>query len=59
MDFIDVSLPQFSYPYVDAIKVTTFVNFEKDTSFLVEMLQNAVEPINNKSANIINKFSNA
>jgi hypothetical protein len=56
MDFIDVSFPQFSYPFVDAIKVTTRVNLEQDTEYLVEMTRNATKPINGFSSNVVNLF---
>jgi len=32
MDFIDLSTPEFSFPMLDAIKVTTFVNLEFKTT---------------------------
>ena len=55
-DFLDISLPQFSYPFVDAIKVTTWVNYEQDVDFLTEMARNIVEPINSFTSNIVNLF---
>ncbi len=58
-DFLDLSLPEFSFPFVDAIKVTTWVNFEVETDFMVEMANQIVEPINSSSSNVANKFSNA
>ena len=58
-DFLDLSLPEFSFPFVDAIKVTTWVNFEVETDFMVEMAKQVAEPINSTSSNIANKFSNA
>ncbi len=56
-DFLDFNLPQFSYPFVDAIKVTTWVNFEQDTEFLTEMARNIVKPINSFTNNIVNVFN--
>ncbi len=56
MDFLDVNLPQFSYPFVDAIKVTTWVNFEQDTEFLTEMTRNIVGPINTITNNVVHLF---
>ncbi|MDA7494851.1 hypothetical protein N8455_00755, partial [Candidatus Gracilibacteria bacterium] len=39
MDFLDLSLPQFSYPFVDAIKVTSYVNLEFQTDFVTELVR--------------------
>jgi len=58
-DFIDLSLPQFSVPYLDAIKVTTYVNLETDSTFLVETLRNIIEPLNTTTNNWANKFNNS
>ncbi|MDQ7023640.1 MAG: hypothetical protein Q9M97_09185 [Candidatus Gracilibacteria bacterium] len=57
--FYRFKLPQFSVPYLDAIKVTTFVNLEQDTTFLVDTLKNIIEPLNSSTNNWANKFSNA
>lgn len=57
IDFLDMSLPQFSFPFVDAIKVTTFVNLEFEVEFLVEMARQTALPINaftNDIANMLN-----
>jgi len=59
MDFIDLSTPEFSFPMLDAIKVTTFVNLEFETEFLTEIVRSAVQPINTATTNILNSFSNA
>lgn len=56
LDFLDLSLPQFSFPFIDAIKVTSYVNFEFETDFLVEMARNSVEPVNTFGNNIHNAF---
>ncbi len=58
-DFIDMSLPSVSFPVFDAIKVTTKVNFEMQTDFMVEMARQIVEPVNNIWNNISGAFSNA
>lgn len=55
-DFLDLALPQFSYPFVDAIKVTTYVNLEFENEFVVEMVRNILQPLNNFSANITNSM---
>jgi hypothetical protein len=44
-DFIDLSLPQFSYPFVDAIKVTTYVNLEFETDFITELARQVTMPL--------------
>ena len=44
-DFIDLSMPQFSYPFVDAIKVTTFVNLEFETDFVTELARQITMPL--------------
>ncbi len=57
IDFLDMSLPQFSFPFVDAIKVSTFVNLELEIEFLVEMARQMALPINafgNDIANMLN-----
>jgi hypothetical protein len=56
LDFIDISLPQFSFPFVDAIKVTTYVNLEFDNEFIVEMVRQIMAPLNSFSNNIANKI---
>ncbi len=53
-DFLDLSLPQFSYPFVDAIKVTTYVNLEFDNEFIVEMVRQILTPLNSMTNNIVN-----
>jgi len=53
-DFIDISWPEFSYPWVDAIKVTTYVNLEMRIDFLTEMARNAAMPLNIFGNNIAN-----
>ena len=44
-DFIDISMPQFSFPFVDAIKVTTFVNLEFETDFVTELARQITMPL--------------
>ena len=55
-DFVDVSAPQFSYPSVDAIRVTSFVNLETKTDFIVELARYILEPVTNFSNNITKIF---
>ncbi|MEA3387343.1 MAG: hypothetical protein U9Q66_02980 [Patescibacteria group bacterium] len=50
-------LPQMSYPFLDAVKVTTFVNLELEVDYIVEFAKEALLPINvftNNVANILN-----
>lgn len=55
-DFIDISLPQFSYPFVDAIKVTTYVNFEFETEFILEAVRQITAPLDTFTNDISNMF---
>ncbi len=57
IDFLDMSLPQFSFPFVDAIKVTTFVNLEFEVEFLVEMARQTALPINTFTNDIVNMLN--
>ena len=56
IDFIDFQPPAFSYSAISAIKVTTYVNFEFEFDFIVEMARAIVEPINWFTNNIANLF---
>jgi len=51
-----MTLPQFSYPFIDEIKVTSYVNLEVDSEFLVEMAKTIAEPINNMTSNFVHMF---
>jgi len=42
-----MTMPEFSFPFIDAIKVTTYVNMEFDTDFIVELARQIAMPINN------------
>jgi len=55
-DFLNLSLPQFSFPFVDAIQVTTYVNLEFDVDFLVEMARQVAMPINSFTSDFTNIF---
>jgi hypothetical protein len=57
IDFLDLALPQFSYPFVDAIKVTTYVNLEFDNDFVIEMVRNILRPLNSFSNNFANSLN--
>lgn len=56
-DFLNLSLPQFSFPFIDAIKVTTYVNLEFDTEFIVELARQVAMPINSFTADFTNIFN--
>jgi len=56
LDFIDLQPPAFSYSAISAIKVTTYVNFEFEFDFIVEMARAIVEPINGFTNNLANLF---
>ena len=55
-DFIDLSFPQFSYPFIDAIKVTSYVNLEFETEFLTEAVRNIAAPLDTFTNDIVNMF---
>ncbi len=54
---LNISLPQFSFPFIDAIEVTTYVNFEFETDFIVELARQAVSPINSYTSDFTNLFN--
>lgn len=56
-DFLSVSLPQFSFPWIDAIKVTTYVNLEFETDFIVELARQVAMPINSFTSDFTNLFN--
>ena len=45
MDFLDISLPQFSFPFVDAIEVTSYVNLEFETDFVTQLARQVTMPL--------------
>lgn len=54
LDFLfGISMPQFSFPFVDAIKVTTYVNLEFEMDFIVELAKQTAIPINNFTNNVV------
>jgi len=54
-----MSNPQFSFPFIDAIKVTTYVNMEFDTDFIVELAKQIAMPINNFTNDFTNIFESS
>jgi len=55
-DFIDIQMPAFSYSAISAIKVTTYVNLEFETEFIVEAVRAITAPIDKVTNNIVNMF---
>ncbi len=58
LDFLDMSLPQYSFAFVDSIDVTTYVNFEVEADFILEFVKQWVKPLNNFTNDIVNLFNN-
>lgn len=56
-DFIDIDFPNFSYPFVDSINITSYINFEIESQFIVEFAKNWVKPLNNFTNDIVNLFN--
>ncbi len=52
MDFLDVSLPQFSIPSIREIRVSSHVNFDMRSEFIAEFAEAAVGPINSFGADL-------
>jgi hypothetical protein len=52
IDFLDISLPQFSLPTIREIRVSSHVNFELRSEFVAEFAKAAVQPINNFNADL-------
>lgn len=46
LDFLNVEFPNFSLSFIDAIKVTTYVNLEFDIDFIVAMSKATLDPLN-------------
>lgn len=54
----DMSIPAMDISYIDAIKVTTYVNYEKDLTFLVDIVKDVVDNnINSIQDNLSNAIS--
>jgi hypothetical protein len=49
-------MPAFSYSAISAIKVTTYVNLEFETEFIIEAVRAITAPIDNITNNIVNMF---
>lgn len=46
-----------NFAFIDAIKVTTYVNFEFRLDFIMEMAKAATEPLNSFNSNLSNIMS--
>lgn len=57
-DFINVSLPQYSYSAVDAVEIKSYVNLDFGTDFIPEYFRTIIEPINNFTSDYTNAFGN-
>ena len=55
-DFIHLLPPKTSYPVLDEIRVTTYVNLEFEVDFIAEMAKTMVEPVNQMSNDFIHMF---
>jgi len=51
-----MTMPQFSYPFIDEIRVTSFVNLEFEAEFILEMAKTIAQPINETSNNFSHMF---
>ncbi len=57
IDFLFLEFPQFSMSFIDAIKVTTYVNLEFELDFIIEMASSTMKPFNTFTANLSNATS--
>ena len=55
-DFFNISIPEFSFPFIDSIKITTYVNLEFETDFIVELARQIALPINAFTNDFTNIF---
>ncbi len=58
-DFFQKSSPEFSFPFVDAISVSTYVNMEFEADFIVELARQIAMPINAFTNDFTNVFDTA
>lgn len=54
LDYLNIEYPQFSASFIDAIKVTTFVNLEFQVDFLLEMTKATFSPLNRFTSDLSN-----
>lgn len=57
IDFLNKSLPKFSISSISSINVTSYVNLELETDFIVELARQLVQPINNFTSDFSNIFN--
>ncbi|MDP2089997.1 MAG: FG-GAP-like repeat-containing protein [Candidatus Gracilibacteria bacterium] len=55
-DFFQNTSPEFSFPFIDAIKVSTYVNMEFEADFIVELARQMAMPINAFTNDFTNMF---
>lgn len=55
-DFLSLSSPHFSFPWIDAIKVTTYVNLEFEVDFITELARQVAMPINEFTSDFTSLF---
>jgi hypothetical protein len=51
---LDLTLPQFSIPGIESIRVNTYVNLEVEADFITELARQIVAPINTITADFTN-----
>jgi hypothetical protein len=56
-DFFDINMPQFSFPFLDAVKVTSYVNLEAETDFIVEFAKVVTNPFSIFSNNLVPRLN--
>ncbi|MDR0771896.1 MAG: hypothetical protein LBF15_02340 [Candidatus Peribacteria bacterium] len=57
LDFLNLSQINFSFPFVDAIRVSTYVNLEVQADFITEMARQTALPINRFTGDATNIFN--
>jgi hypothetical protein len=45
LDFLNVNMPSVMVKWVDAIRVSTHVSLTYDVDFIIEMIESALEPL--------------
>jgi hypothetical protein len=58
IDFFDVEFPNFPVAFLDAVKVTSFVNLEFQVDFILEMAKATFDPVNQFTGNVRNLGGN-
>lgn len=59
IDFLNVEFPNFPLAFIDAIRVTTFVNVEFQVDFILEMTKSTFQPINEFTTDLRSKVQNS